>query len=126
MEHPERKRLFTFLIISCFIVLASCLEESDSDSKPPFVGGGTGTGAAVLSWSPPTTNIDGSPADLMGFRIYAGLAPTNLQPALFVSAIDTTVVVNSLATGTYYFAVTAVGISGAESSLSNIESKTIF
>ena len=62
----------------------------------------------------------------MGFRIYAGLAPTNLQPALFVSTIDTTVVVNGLATGTYYFAVTAVGISGAESTFSNIESKATF
>ncbi|MEE8263273.1 MAG: hypothetical protein V3R83_12495 [Gammaproteobacteria bacterium] len=45
---------------------------------------------------------------------------------MFVSTIDTTVVVNGLATGTYYFAVTAVGISGAESTFSNIESKAIF
>ncbi len=125
MGHPERKRFLTFLLLSCFIVLlASCGGGSSSDSKSPFIGGGTGE--AVLSWSPPTTNTDDSPVDLMGFTIYAGLAPSDLQPALFVSAIDTTVVVNGLATGTYYFSVTAVGISGAESAFSNIESKTIF
>ena len=125
MGYPERKRFPAFLILSCFIVLlASCGGGSSSDSKSPFIGGGTGE--AVLSWSPPTTNTDGSPANLLGFRVYAGLAPTSLQLALFVSAIDTTAIVSGLATGTYYFALTAVGISGAESALSNIEKKTIF
>ena len=125
MGHPERKRFLAFLILSWFIVvLASCGDGSSSDSNPLLIG--DGTGEAVLSWSPPTTNTDGSPVDLMGFRIYAGEAPTNLQPTQFVNAIDTTAVINGLATGTYYFAVTAVGISGAESVVSNIESKTIF
>ena len=125
MGHPERKRFLAFLILSSFIVvLASCGGGGSSGSKSLFVGGGTGE--AMLSWSPPTTNTDGSPADLLGFMIYAGEAPTNLQPTQFVNAIDTTAVINGLATGTYYFAVTAVGISGAESVVSNIESKTIF
>lgn len=125
MGYPERKRFPAFLILSCFIVLlASCGGGSSSDSKSPFIGGGTGE--AVLSWSPPTTNTDGSPANLLGFRVYAGLAPTSLQPALFVGAINTSVVISGLATGTHYFALTAVGISGAESSLSNTEKKTIF
>ena len=125
MGHPERKRFPAFLMLSCFIILlASCGKESSSDSKSLFIGGGTGE--AVLSWSPPTTNTDGSPANLLGFRVYEGLAPTSLQPALFVGAINTSAVISGLATGTHYFALTAVGISGAESSLSNTEKKTIF
>jgi hypothetical protein len=124
MDYPERKRFLAFLILSCFaVVSASCGGGSSSDANTPFIG--DGTGEAVLSWSPPTTNTDGSSVDLMGFRIYAGETPTNLQPALFVDAIDTTAVISGLATGTYYFAVTAVGISGAESVFSNIENKTI-
>ena len=124
MGHPERTHFLGFLILSWFIVvLASCGDGSSSDPHSLFTG--DGTGESVLSWSPPTTNTDGSPVDLMGFRIYAGEAPTNLQPAVFVNAIDTTAVINGLATGTHYFAVTAVGISGAESVFSNIESKTI-
>jgi hypothetical protein len=42
-----------------------------------------------------------------------------------VSALDTTFVVENLAEGTYFFAVTAVSVTGTESSFSNIASKTI-
>ena len=123
MEQPRRNHLLTFLLICVIFFLTSC-GGSGSDSNSLFVGGGTGE--AVLSWSPPSTNTDGSPIELLEFRIYAGLSPTSLQPALLVGAIDTTTIIGGLAADTYYFAVTAIAISGAESAFSNIESKTIF
>lgn len=79
----------------------------------------------MLSWAPPTTNTDGSPADLLGFRVYRGSSPQSLQPIRLVSALDTSVVIDSLPVGQHYFAVTAVSLNGAESAFSNIETKTI-
>lgn len=91
-------------------------------------GGGNGsapTGTAALSWSPPTTNTDGSPVSLTGFNIYVGTSLSGLQPVRMVSAIEMTTVINGLAPGTYFFAVTAISTTGAESTFSNIASKTI-
>jgi hypothetical protein len=62
---------------------------------------------------------------LTGFNIYIGTSPSTLQPFLVVSAIETTAVINGLAPGTYFFAVSAISDTGAESALSNVESKTI-
>jgi hypothetical protein len=82
------------------------------------------TGTADLSWTPPTTNEDGSPVTLTEFNIYAGTSPTSLLKIATVPATQTTFTVNGLSAGTTYFAVTAV--SDTESAFSNIESKTIF
>ena len=61
----------------------------------------------------------------MAERNYSGPSPGSLQPVLTVSALDTTVVIDSLAAGTHYFAVTAIGDNGAESDFSSIENKMI-
>lgn len=82
------------------------------------------TGTADLSWVPPTTNEDGSPATITAFNIYAGTSATSLLKIAIVDASQTTFTVNGLPVGTHYFAVTAVG--GGESQFSNVESKTIF
>lgn len=95
----------------------------DSDASGQQILGGTGT--AMLSWAPPVANNDGSPVDLMGFVVYIGSSPQNLRAIRMVSAIDTSVVIDNLPVGTYYFAVTALSIGGAESPFSNIETKTI-
>lgn len=95
----------------------------DSDAGGQQIVGGTGT--AMLSWAPPVANNDGSPVDLMGFVVYIGSSPQNLRAIRMVSAIDASVVIDNLPVGTYYFAVTALSIGGAESAFSNIESKTI-
>ena len=105
-------------------ILAGCGSSGGGDSTAAsgFTGG---TGTAVLSWSPPSTNTDGSPVSLTGFNIYVGTSPSNLQPVLMVSAVETVTVLNGLPPGTYFFAVTAISNTGAESALSNVESKTI-
>jgi hypothetical protein len=61
----------------------------------------------------------------MGFKIYTGTSAGNLQFRTIVGVLDTTTVVDKLAAGTHFFAVTAVSVTGAESGFSNVESKTI-
>ena len=112
------------LLVVLVVVIGGCNEGGgDSDAGPQQFAEGTGT--AVLSWTPPVANSDGSPVDLLGFMIYVGSSPQNLHAVRMVSAIDTTVLIDKLPVGTLYFAVTAVSIGGSESALSNIESKTI-
>jgi hypothetical protein len=61
----------------------------------------------------------------MGFKIYTGTSAGNLQFRTIVGVLDTTTVVDKLATGTHFFAVTAVSVTGAESGFSNVETKAI-
>lgn len=97
-----------------------------SSSSGGSSSGGT-TGSAALSWTAPTTNSDGSSlADLAGYHVYYGTSADLLNQNVPVNdANATSAVVSNLATGTWYFAVTAVNGAGVESDLSNTASKTI-
>jgi hypothetical protein len=126
MIKPRGKSLSFILLLSFFATALVSCSSGGSDSSGVNSSGFTGgSGTAVLSWAPPTTNTDGSPLDLAGFNIYAGTSSGNLQFRTMVNALDTTIVVDNLAAGTYFFAVTAVSVTGAESGFSNIASKTI-
>lgn len=118
------KRFLALLPLAFLLTLVTGCGSGGGDSiaASGFTGG---TGSAVLSWSPPTTNTDGSPVSVTGFNIYVGTSPSNLQAVLMVGALETTTVLNGLTPGTYFFAVTALSSTGAESSFSNIESKAI-
>lgn len=85
-------------------------------------------GSATLSWTAPTTNVDGTPLiDLAGYKVYFGTTSK-----VYGSSIDIglsagnppTYTINNLGTGTYFFAVTAYDSTGIESSFSNESSKT--
>ena len=85
------------------------------------------TGSATISWTPPTTNADGSPlTNLRGYKIYYGTNSSNLTQVLDLPnpGISSGVVEN-LAPGTWYFAVTSYNSSNVESGRSNVTSKTI-
>jgi hypothetical protein len=84
------------------------------------------TGSATLSWTPPTTNADGSLlTDLAGFRIYYGTSSSNLSQSLTVAdKTATSGTVTGLGTGTWYFDLKAYTTSGVESSASPVVSKT--
>jgi hypothetical protein len=86
-----------------------------------------GIGTATLSWQPPTQNIDGSPlVDLAGFRIVYGKVADNLDQVVSIpNPAITSAVVESLTTGTWYFAVKAYTAANVQSDLSNLASKTI-
>ena len=86
-----------------------------------------GTGSATIAWTPPTSNTDNSPlTNLAGYRIYYGTSSGNLAQVLDLAnpGISSGVVEN-LAPGTWYFAVTSYNSSNVESDRSNVTSKTI-
>ena len=82
--------------------------------------------SATLEWLAPTTTTDGSPlSHLVGYRIYYGTDVTRLQKTIEVRNPGVlTYVVENLAPGTYYFAVTALTTLG-ESKRSNAGRKII-
>jgi len=84
-------------------------------------------GAATLSWTAPTQNVDSTAlTNLAGYLIYYGTSSSALTQSVQVSNPGvTTYLVESLAPATYYFAVRAYTTSGIESANSNIVSKTI-
>jgi hypothetical protein len=81
----------------------------------------TSVGApATISWTPPTTNVDGSAlTDLVGYRIWAGSTPDRLLPILsFDNSGMTSYALEGLSPGLHFFAMTAVNSQGLESALS--------
>lgn len=87
----------------------------------------TGNGTATISWIPPTENTDGTVlTDLAGYRIHYGKAASNLNRVVVIDTPGlTSYMIEGLTPATWYFAVTSVTADGAESSLSNLASKTI-
>jgi hypothetical protein len=85
------------------------------------------TGSATLSWTPPTTRADGSAlSNLASYRVYYGTQSGSLTTRIDVNNPGlSTYVVSNLAPGTWFFAVTAVDSSGAESDRSNVASMTV-
>jgi len=86
-----------------------------------------GSSTATLSWEAPTSNTNGSAlTDLAGYRIYYGISATDLSHTVDITSIGMqTYVIDDLGAGTWYFAITAVTSSGAESTPSNIVTKTV-
>lgn len=84
-------------------------------------------GSAVLSWTAPTRNTDGSMlADLTGFRVYYGTtAGSYTRSVQLPSPGMTSVVIENLAPARWYFAVKAYNSAGIESALSSSVSKLI-
>jgi hypothetical protein len=84
------------------------------------------SGDATLSWSPPTTNTNGSPiTDLAGYKIYYGKSAQALTSVLEVANPATVdYEIGNLGAGTWYFAVAAYNSESVESTLSPVVSKT--
>lgn len=80
----------------------------------------------TLSWTPPTTNSDGTPlTDLAGYKVYSGVSSGNYTQNVDVGNV-TSYTATSLSVGTtYYFAVTAYDTSGNQSIFSNEMNTTI-
>lgn len=85
------------------------------------------TGSADVSWTPPTTNSDGTPlTNLAGYIIYYGTSPSALTQQVQVANPGVTSdLVTGLTSGTWYFAVAAYNSAGTASGLSNIASKIV-
>ena len=86
-----------------------------------------GTGAASLSWTPPTQNSDGSTLTTW----LAIASPTVVTRAALDRSVSLSnpslsrYMVENLSSGTWFFAVSAVNSQGVASGASNVASKTI-
>jgi hypothetical protein len=108
---------------------------SVSDGKAPSVAlpafsvtvQAVATGSATLTWTPPTTNTDGSAlADLAGYKIYWGTTQGSYPNSVTLTNPGlTSYVVTNLVPGTYFFVATALNSAQVESAFSAPASKTI-
>jgi Putative Ig domain len=81
--------------------------------------GAAGPVDVTISWEPPTQNTDGSAlVNLGGYKLYYGKGSQNYSKSMSIKSGLTRVVVEDLEPGTWYFSITAVSSSGAESSFS--------
>lgn len=82
--------------------------------------------SADLSWTAPSQNVDGSAlTNLAGYKVYWGSSPRTYSASASVSGAGTTTFTTNLTPGTWYFAVTAIDSTGAESAKTNEVSKTV-
>lgn len=83
--------------------------------------------SASLQWTAPTTYTDGSAlTDLAGYHIYYGRSPSSMTATITVASPGTTsYTIANLGSGTWYFAMNAYTTSGAESALTNTDSKAV-
>jgi hypothetical protein len=84
-------------------------------------------GKALISWTPPITNTDGSQlTDLAGYKIVYGTSATALTQSVSVPVpAATSFTVDNLTAGTWSFAVRALNSTGVESGNSNVTTKTV-
>jgi hypothetical protein len=75
------------------------------------------TRSVTVKWLPPTENTDGTPiTDLSGYKVFYGVASQQYSTSMYLAgASATSVVVEGLAPGTYYFSVKAVNNAGVAS-----------
>jgi hypothetical protein len=85
------------------------------------------TGSATLTWTPPTTRSDGTAlSNLASYRVYYGTQSASLTTRIDLNNPGlSSYVVTNLSAGTWFFAVTAVDSTGAESDRSNVASTTV-
>lgn len=86
-------------------------------------------GTATISWTPPTTNSDGTPlTNLAGYRLWYRrfIDPEGADTMVAVNGpAVTSYVVTGLSSGTWVFRVTAVTASGAESLSSSSATRVV-
>ena len=104
-------------------ITISVVAGTTAATLPTFsivVAEGNAQGSVTLSWQAPTENADGTPlVDLKGYRVHYGAESKSYSDTIQVANPGlTTYVMENLAAGKYYFAVTAYNSAGQESSLS--------
>jgi hypothetical protein len=78
------------------------------------------TGSVTLNWTSRTWNTDGTPLNnLAGYRVHYGQTSRSYSKSVYVSAAATpSVVIEGLASGTWYFAIRSINTLGVASELS--------
>jgi len=92
---------------------------SDADGiNPPA----SGNSSVTLSWTPPSTKVDGSGLDdLDGYQILYGTSSDALTSEIIITNPSiSTYVIEGLSPATYYFVVRAYNTNGVRAPYSNI------
>jgi hypothetical protein len=89
-------------------------------TPPPGGGTTTSSSSVTLGWVAPTQNSNGTPiTGLSGYKIHYGTASQDYtQVVSLANPSLSRYVMDSLSSGTYYFAITAYNAQGIESPLS--------
>jgi hypothetical protein len=123
------RRIKSVVLAVGLMALAGCNFNYDSPSGVQGVASQTASsaGTAELAWQMPTENTNGTPlTDLAGYTIVYGTSPSTMNRWVQLADIGTTsYVVKGLGQGTWYFAILSYTLSGANSPLSNIGSKSV-
>ena len=111
-------------------IVITVTDGSASTALPAFnitVAMQIATGSATLSWRAPTQNEDGTVlTNLAGYRVRYGTSTSALNQMVTVgSASTTTVTIQNLAAGTWYFTLSSLTNVGVESAQTTPVSKTI-
>ena len=125
------------LATTALLALAGCNSDGEPRSiVPPAETSGDSTGShgseapssrnVTLSWQAPDERADGTPLrGLKGFHIWIGRTSDGIERAVELHAGLSTYVVEDLAPGTWYFAMSAVDRRGVESALSDVVSARV-
>jgi len=149
LENISRGRASRWMLAAVFIaMLSGCGGDDDEKSASPSPGGSapppavptpapsptpqpppptSQARAATLEWTVPTTQTNGAAlADLAGYRIHYGKTASSLNQTIEVRNPSlSSYMVENLAPGTYYFAVSAFNSRNMESERSNAGKKVI-
>ena len=111
---------FKLLIYITFtIYLGGCAQSGGggSDDSSVFSEAPRGDGTALISWTPPIENTDGSTlTDLAGYRIRYGTSPGSYSETITINGSGlTSYLVENLGVSDWYFVMTAFNSSGIES-----------
>lgn len=126
--------LLRSICLSAVVALPLCLVACGGPATAPVEGPTAtpnqvpvGFGTASLSWTPVTTDTNGTPlADLAGYKIYYGSSPGELSTTILVADPSATAyLVANLTSGTWYFTVAAYTTGGVDGVRSNVALKEI-
>jgi hypothetical protein len=94
--------------------------SSTTTTTPPPTSTTTSSTVVTLGWVAPTQNSNGSPiTDLAGYKIHYGTASEDYTQVVSIANPSLSrYVLDSLSSGTYYFAITSYNSQGTESPLS--------
>jgi hypothetical protein len=94
--------------------------SSTTTTTPPPTSTTTSSTAVTLGWVAPTQNSNGTPiTDLAGYKIHYGTASEDYTQVVSITNPSLSrYVLDSLASGTYYFAISSYNSQGVESPLS--------
>lgn len=115
-----KKLLF---IIPLLVLLAACGSGGGGGGTTTAATGGGGSGT-LLTWTRPTTRLDGTAlleADIAGYKIYFGTSSGTYAAFITVTGAtqyEIATVPPTLSAGTYYFVVAAYDTAGVESAYS--------